>query len=79
MNPNRTEEARRRGLAFSLSLIADYEASELRAREQNPPHLRTAEEVHRECDRYRREARHAWGFASPDGVADTGEDTAPPL
>ena len=65
MNVNRSEESRRSGLAFSLGLIAEYEADQLRIRELNPPHVRPPGEIRRECDRYRRNAHRAWGFPWP--------------
>ena len=71
MNLNRNEDSRRRGLAFSLDLIAGYEANELRVREHNPLYIRTPEEIHRECDQYRREAHRVWDIPWPDAGTDS--------
>ena len=65
MDVNRSEESRRRGLAFSLDLIAGYEREQLRVRDGNPVRLRTPEEIRRQCDFYRREAHAVWGVPCP--------------
>lgn len=65
MDVNRSEESRRRGLAFSLDLIEGYEREQLRVRDGNPVRPRTPAEIRRECDFYRREAYGVWGFPYP--------------
>ena len=66
MDLNRSEESRRTGLAVSLGHVAACtRPTSLRIRELNPAHLRTPEDIRRECDHYRREAYRAWGFPYP--------------
>ncbi len=74
---NRSEWSRRRGLAVSLGLIDAYECSQLRIRELNPPHVRTSEEIRRECDYYRREACRIRGFPCTDGDLPVDSDSEP--
>lgn len=78
MDVNRSEESCQSGLAFSLGLIDDYERDQVRVQEQNPVRPRTAEEIRRECDAYRRRAYRVWEFPRPLPPARPGEPPGPP-